>query len=60
MCGEAGIAEQTLDNSAAYIAEWLKRLKNDKTLIVHAAAQAQRAADFILARKPDMAEVAHD
>jgi antirestriction protein ArdC len=28
-------------------------LKEDKTLIVHAAAQAQKAADFILGHKPD-------
>jgi antirestriction protein ArdC len=28
-------------------------LKEDKTLIVHAAAQAQKAADFILGHKPE-------
>ena len=27
---------------------WLKALKEDKTLIVHAAANAQKAADYIL------------
>jgi len=27
---------------------WLEQLQNDKTLIVQAAAQAQKAADFIL------------
>jgi antirestriction protein ArdC len=31
----------------------LKQLKADKTLIVHAAAQAQKAADFILGHKPE-------
>lgn len=39
------------DSSAAYVENWLKQLKNDKTLIVYAAAQAQKAADFILGRK---------
>lgn len=38
-------------NSAAYIKGWLKALKNDKMLLVHAAAQAQKAADYILNRK---------
>jgi antirestriction protein ArdC len=50
LCGEAGIAEWTIDNSAAYLESWLKRLKEDKTLIVYAAAQAQKAADYILGR----------
>jgi len=37
-----------LENSAAYIAGWLKTLKEDHRLVVQAAAQAQRAADLIL------------
>lgn len=60
LCGQAEIAERTIDNSAAYVAEWLKRVKDDNKLIVHAAAQAQRAADFIIGRKPEEAGVAHD
>lgn len=55
LCGHAGI-ENTLENSAAYLAGWLKALKNDKTLLVHAAAQAQKAADYILNIKPDVVE----
>jgi antirestriction protein ArdC len=51
LCGQAGIAEQTLDNSAAYVQNWLTALQNDKKLIVQAAGQAQRAADFILGTK---------
>ncbi|WP_224984487.1 ArdC family protein [Geomonas agri] len=51
LCGVTGIENRTLENSAAYIAGWLKALKNDKTLLVHAAAQAQKAADYILNRK---------
>jgi antirestriction protein ArdC len=60
LCGQAEIAERTIDNSAAYVAEWLKRMKDDKKLIVHAAAQAQRAADFVLGRKFEEGDVAHD
>ncbi len=48
LCGQAGIAEQTLENSAAYVENWLTQLQHDKKLIVQAAGQAQRAADFIL------------
>ena len=50
LCGQAGIVERTIDSSAAYLENWLKQLKNDKTLIVYASAQAQKAADFILGR----------
>jgi len=48
LCGHAGIEQQTIDNSAAYIQGWLKVLKSDKKLAIVAAGQAQRAADFIL------------
>jgi antirestriction protein ArdC len=53
LCGQAEIAERTIDNSAAYLKGWLEQLRNDKTLIVQAAAQAQKAADFILGNDSD-------
>src|SRR6266568_4607468 len=51
LCGQAGIVELTIDNSAAYVRSWLERLKDDNRLVVQAAAQAQKAADFILGEK---------
>ncbi len=59
LCGQAGIVERTIDNSAAYLEGWLKQLREDKTLIVYAGAQAQKAADFILGRTME-SEVPHD
>ena len=50
LCGHAGI-ENTIQNSAAYLQNWLEALQNDNKLIVQAAAQAQKAADFILGTK---------
>lgn len=55
LCGQANIGEASLENSAAYIQGWLQQLKNDKKLIVQAAAQAQKAADFILGIKREPA-----
>jgi len=52
LSGQAGIVERTLDNSTAYIGSWLARLHDDAKLVVLAAAQAQKAADFILNRQP--------
>ncbi len=52
LCGYAGIVDRTINHSAANLEGWLKQLKEDKTLIVH-AAQAQKAADFILGRVPE-------
>ena len=52
LCGHAGI-ENTIQNSAAYLQNWLEQLQNDKALIVQAAAHAQKAADFILGTKFD-------
>ena len=48
LCNVSGIVERTIDNSAAYLAGWLKRLRDDKRCILVAAAQAQKSSDFIL------------
>lgn len=58
LCAEAGIVERLIDNSAAYINNWLGALKQDVKLVVQAAAQAQKAADYILNRKPAEAPAA--
>ncbi len=48
LCGFTGIENITINNSVAYIQGWLKALKDDKKLVIMAAAQAQKAADYIL------------
>ena len=40
-----------MKNSAAYIQEWLEKLRNDKRFIVQASGQAQKAVDLILNRQ---------
>jgi len=47
LCGHCGI-ERTLDNSAAYIASWLRVLRRDARMVLIAGAQAQKAADWIM------------
>lgn len=58
LCGHCGIENTTIENSAAYIHGWLKALKNDKALLIHAASLAQKASDYILNVKPDEQEEA--
>ncbi len=48
LCAVAGIEQQTIINSAAYIQGWLKTLQNDKRLILKAASLAQAAVNYIL------------
>jgi len=48
LCAQAGISNTVLANQAAYVAGWLAKLRDDRKLLIHAAAQAQHAADFIL------------
>ncbi|MCX6639687.1 MAG: zincin-like metallopeptidase domain-containing protein [bacterium] len=50
LCGITGIAQETLENSAAYIGSWLKVLSNDSKFVISASSKAQKAADFILGR----------
>ncbi|HSR54332.1 MAG TPA: zincin-like metallopeptidase domain-containing protein [Acidobacteriota bacterium] len=52
LCGESGLEPAVIENQAAYISGWLNRLKGDPRLVVIAAAQAQKSADFILNRQP--------
>jgi antirestriction protein ArdC len=47
LCGVAGIEQNTVANSAAYLKTWISRLKSDSRLIVQAASAAQKAADYI-------------
>jgi antirestriction protein ArdC len=41
------LTPEVRDDHAAYIASWIKALKNDKRAIFSAASHAQRAADFL-------------
>jgi len=47
LCGVAGIERKTLSNSAAYLKSWINVLKSDARMVVSAASQAQKAADYI-------------
>ena len=61
---DLGLDLEPRDDHAAYVASWLKVLKDDKRAIFQAAAHAQRAADFLhglqtkTADNPAMAEAA--
>lgn len=52
LCNESGITN-TIENSAAYIQGWAKKIRSDKRLVVIAASQGQKAADYVLSRKGD-------
>lgn len=53
LCGVAGIDNSTIENSASYIDSWLRALKKESRLVLQAAAQAQKAADYILGEKSE-------
>jgi antirestriction protein ArdC len=49
LCAIAGIANEHTDrNTTAYIQSWIAQLEQDNRLIVHAAANAQKAVDLIV------------
>lgn len=47
LCADLGITPETREDHAAYIATWIKVLRNDKRAIFTAAALAQRAVDHL-------------
>jgi antirestriction protein ArdC len=49
LLGESGLAApELIDNSAAYLASWIKVLKGDSKLALQAASGAEKAANYIL------------
>ena len=44
----------SLDRSAAYVASWLRQLQDDRSLIIKASQQAQKAVDRILNHDPSV------
>lgn len=51
LCAAAGISPATIEQSAAYIDGWRKRLKDDRKLVIMAAGAGQRASDWILGQR---------
>jgi len=47
LCADLGLTPEVRDDHAAYIADWLSVLKNDKRAIFSAAAHAQKAVDYL-------------
>jgi antirestriction protein ArdC len=57
LSADLDLTPEVRDDHAAYIASWIKVLKNDKRAIFTAASHAQRAADFLHGlQKPVSAE----
>ena len=46
--GSAGISRETLEVDASYIRSWRDTIAADKSIVLKAAQQAQRAVDYIL------------
>ncbi len=57
LCADLSLTPEVREDHAAYIASWLKVLRNDKRAVFTAAAHAQRAADYLHQLQPS--EVAH-
>lgn len=58
LCADLALASEPRPDHAAYVASWLKVLKGDKRAIFTAAAQAQKAADWLHQRQPVPARMA--
>lgn len=55
LCGHCGLPGSL--QHASYVEHWLEALKSDRRLIFTAAAQAQKAADFLIGSLPQQADV---
>ena len=53
LCADLDLTPEAREDHAAYIANWLEVLKNDKRAIFSAAAHAQKAADYLARLQPE-------
>jgi antirestriction protein ArdC len=60
LAGIAGLTWPDDDAPAAYIANWLQALQDDRKLVVQSAALAQRASDLILGETFDEEILTHE
>ena len=58
LCADLRLALQPREDHAAYLASWLKVLKDDPKAIFTAASKAQQAADWMHAQQPQAEEMA--
>jgi len=47
LCADLGITAELREDHAAYVASWLRVLKNDKRAVFTAASHAQRATEYL-------------
>ena len=47
LCADLGLTPEVREDHAAYIASWLRALKDDKKMIFVAASHAQKAVDLL-------------
>ena len=52
LCADLGIEPEPREDHAAYLAHWLKVLKEDSRAIFSAAGHAQKAADYLHSLQP--------
>ncbi len=55
VCADLGIEDEPREDHAAYVASWLKVLKNEKRAVFQAAAHAERAVAYLHSLQPDAA-----
>jgi antirestriction protein ArdC len=60
LCADLSLTPEPREDHAAYIADWLTVLKNDKRAIFTAAAHAERAAVFLHGLQPQAASAKSD
>lgn len=52
LCSDLNVPHDPQGNTATYVEEWLKVLRNDRRAIFSAAAKAQQAADYLEGLQP--------
>lgn len=51
LCGKAEILEDTIENQASYLENWMRKIKKEESLFVRAAGLAQKSTDYLLGVK---------
>lgn len=58
LCARLGVTQTLREDHVEYVASWLGALNNDKKFIFQAAAEAQKAVDYLVSLQPEAGETA--
>lgn len=57
LCAMCGISNSVLENQAAYLQGWMKKISDDPNILIRASLKARVAVEYLFGEKSDLAKI---